>query len=252
MSSRVRHNTMYFKSASMKVMSAGLGLAACGLSLWTYIQVRRFALPVTCMISILNILISSAGLAVMWSPRKVVATTENRRYIDFITSYSHVIILVPFALAVLSPTYGVPSDVRACRTEMQWEHLFQAKNEAAVKSIQKQFRCCGFNSMRDRAWPFPSRHVNADACERNLGFETYCGPFLKEKVLHAAIVSCFASVLNIILLLLITSVISKLPTQGHPSYLEVNVRSRLLQGNNDDVQETFEEDRRRRAERDNM
>jgi len=191
---------------------------------------------------------------VIWSPRRVDSVVQSSRFMGCITSHSHATILLPFALAVLSTTYALPSDLRGCRTEIRWEHLFRTKNEAVVRSIQTQLHCCGFNSMHDRAWPFPSRNVLASACETTSGFRTYCGPLLKEKVLYVATINGLASASNTVMLLLLTFPTSRLLKQGHscPPGEEDNVRSDLLHGGIDDVRETFEEDQRRRALRDTM
>jgi hypothetical protein len=159
-------------------------------------------LPVCSKISVWNIVISLTGLAVIWSSKWLGTAIQSRppRSKGFMTSYSHVIILLPFALAILSIAYMNQSDLRDCLAEMQWEHLFQKKNEAAIRSIQEQLHCCGFNSMRDRAWPFPSRNIVANTCETTSGYQTFCGPLLKEKVMQAAMSSGFASASNVVLL----------------------------------------------------
>ena len=59
----------------------------------------------------------------------------------------------------------VLSELRACRTEIEWEWLFQSENEVLICSIQSQLHYCSYNSMRDRVWPFLCRDMDAHACD---------------------------------------------------------------------------------------
>jgi hypothetical protein len=49
------------------------------------------------------------------------------------------------------------------------------KDEESIKTIQDAFSCCGFNSPRDMAFPFPenSRH-GANACMERYERDTAC------------------------------------------------------------------------------
>ena len=169
-------------------------------SRWTWIEVQRFSLPVSVSTSILNIIISVLASLVIWSSTRVTAPTKTRFHTNIVKIMSLLFILLPVILATLSLSDGGRPAVRSCLTEARWEHLYQTKNERVVKEIQTQLLCCGYNSIRDRAWPFPARGVDATACERSLGFMTPCGPFLKEKMLVTNVISGFGSVLNFLLL----------------------------------------------------
>ncbi|KIH94025.1 hypothetical protein SPBR_05980 [Sporothrix brasiliensis 5110] len=63
-------------------------------------------------------------------------------------------VLLAVVLAVLFLERTAPSAVRACVVGTAWQHLFATKNAAVVRRIQDALDCCGFNSVRDRAWPF--------------------------------------------------------------------------------------------------
>ncbi|RDW63872.1 hypothetical protein BP5796_10374 [Coleophoma crateriformis] len=63
-------------------------------------------------------------------------------------------------IATLALTYILPPDSLACGLETRWLKLWQTKDARAIRAIQDRFDCCGFNSMKDRAWPFTS----APAC----------------------------------------------------------------------------------------
>ncbi|EXJ61104.1 hypothetical protein A1O7_05257, partial [Cladophialophora yegresii CBS 114405] len=100
----------------------------------------------------------------------------------------------------LSSIYAVPSDLLSCGLERQWSHLFRAKNENAVRTIEQGLRCCGFNSLHDRAWPFPSHDVDVRACERTIGYTSRCvGPWRQQQQVIAGLV-VVASLFNWLLL----------------------------------------------------
>ena len=167
---------------------------------WTSYSTQKMTLPFPLSIPALNVGVSLAGLICIWSSRWFHWPIHDRSYQSCLIRLSYFVLLLPFALAVLSATYLIPSDLRDCRTEMQWERLFRSKNEAAIRSIQNQLHCCGFNSMRDRAWPFPSRNVDARTCERTSGFLANCGPRWGRGVLNVATLSGIASISNVIFL----------------------------------------------------
>lgn len=69
--------------------------------------------------------------------------------------------------------------------ETQWRRFFRAHNQEAIRGIQTALQCCGYNSVRDQAWPFPGQGVDADACVRSLGFHRRCADVWMEEQLTA-------------------------------------------------------------------
>jgi hypothetical protein len=115
----------------------------------------------------------------------------------------------------------------ACRMELRWKHWYQSKNDVAIQAIQNRLHCCGYNSMADRAWPFPSRNSDARACERISGYLTHCGPLWQEKLHTVAVVCIAASLLNV--LLLVSTNLPHLPRNSHATTaLTANELSTLL------------------------
>ena len=93
---------------------------------------------------------------------------QKRWHLLLVVVSFYAVHVLSVVLAVQSSMNGLRQDERLCHTELQWKHWFQAKDER-IRSIQDQLHCCGFNSMVDRAWPFPARGVNADECQRTSG-----------------------------------------------------------------------------------
>ncbi|OAG38000.1 hypothetical protein AYO21_07722 [Fonsecaea monophora] len=130
-----------------------------------------------------------------------IAARARKRTLTFVAPYLRYFLpFLPFALFILSLIYAVPSDLLSCSIESQWVSLFRAKNEDAVRGIENALRCCGFNSLHDRAWPFPSHDVDVTACERTLGYTRRCvDPWRNQEQVAAGLLA-LASLFNWILL----------------------------------------------------
>ncbi|KAL2036372.1 hypothetical protein N7G274_010905 [Stereocaulon virgatum] len=68
----------------------------------------------------------------------------------------------------------VPPSSLKCNLEGRWAWLFSHKNAEMIRRIQDRHQCCGFNSVRDRAWPFPDARHAATACHEAFGRERNC------------------------------------------------------------------------------
>lgn len=106
----------------------------------------------------------------------------------------------PLVLATLSAVYAIRSDLRTCSSETQWAHMFRRKDEPAIRSIQDRLHCCGFNSVHDRAWPFPSRNNDARTCERTQGYVISCAGMWAKHTTNAAVLGGLACLLNALIL----------------------------------------------------
>lgn len=174
-------------------------------------------------------------------------------------------------VVILSLLYIYYHDVTACRLELRWKHWYQSKNDVAVQAIQARLHCCGYNSMADRAWPFPSRNSDARTCERTSGYLTHCGPLWQERLYTVAVVCMAASLLNVLLLVgtnlplfgqinrtrmvLTANELSTLLIDGAPGLsrraepVEEHGETRSLLGSaEDDVRSTWEVDQQRQRD----
>lgn len=66
-------------------------------------------------------------------------------------------------LATLLFSYIPSSDARDCLLSTLWQRIFSSHDAQTIRRIQDAFNCCGFNTVRDRAWPFPNHERRADA-----------------------------------------------------------------------------------------
>ncbi|KAK3698916.1 hypothetical protein LTR37_016703 [Vermiconidia calcicola] len=67
-------------------------------------------------------------------------------------------------LATLAGTHISPPGSLTCALGETWQNLFKRKEVERIKRIQDTFSCCGFNSPRDMAFPFPDANHGSDAC----------------------------------------------------------------------------------------
>lgn len=148
---------------------------------------------------------------------------------------SYIAVVAPVIMAVIAGVYAFSADARMCTSELHWKRWFQYKDEEVIRSIQESFRCCGFNSMRDRAWPFPSRDTDAGACQRTSGFRTHCGPLWEDQLQVTARLCLMASVLLHLLLVSLSHLCFRFFTAQDwfrsyflPEYCSIGSRARSL------------------------
>lgn len=58
--------------------------------------------------------------------------------------------------------------------ESIWQSWFRDKEGAPIRTLQDRLDCCGLRSNVDRAWPFPDKTHNANACLAIYGRTTSC------------------------------------------------------------------------------
>ncbi|KAL2001295.1 hypothetical protein VTN02DRAFT_1937 [Thermoascus thermophilus] len=108
--------------------------------------------------------------------RKSPNEIRSRLFTILLPVLSHLLTLVPTAVATLALTYLVPGDILNCRLENLWQSYYHTKNERAIRGIQYELQCCGLRSVRDRAWPFKdgSRGYGDGECEKRFGYGRSC------------------------------------------------------------------------------
>lgn len=164
--------------------------------------VTRLSLPLPLVLPIANILIILIAQLPLLIPvlRRLPTRVQNGVWV-FLGPYAwYLMSLTPVTVLILAAVYGSRSDMAQCGMASQWSRMFQRKDASAIRAIQDGLRCCGFNSLHDRAWPFPSRGVDAAACERTQGYTNPCADLWQGQESTVAALTILASVLNWILL----------------------------------------------------
>ncbi|TQV96721.1 hypothetical protein V2A60_000635 [Cordyceps javanica] len=93
--------------------------------------------------------------------------------------------IITIVLATLFFSYIPASDARDCLLSTVWQRLFSRHDGESIRRIQDAYNCCGFNTVRDRAWPFPS-HQTARTCEEMYGRSLACNRPLRTAMGQAA------------------------------------------------------------------
>ena len=68
----------------------------------------------------------------------------------------------------------LPPEILTCTLQNQWRTMFSQKQSTKIRRIQDSLKCCGLNSPRDMAWPFPNKKTKAGACEDVLRSHVSC------------------------------------------------------------------------------
>lgn len=72
----------------------------------------------------------------------------------------------------------IPAATQQCLLSTRWQQLWSTKDSSTIRRIQDTFDCCGFNSVKDRAWPFPNKANPQPDCATHLGRTGACvGPW---------------------------------------------------------------------------
>lgn len=82
-----------------------------------------------------------------------------------------------FATVLATTFYSdISSDsAQRCLLSTRWQKLWSDHDSAAVRRIQDTWDCCGFNSIKDRAWPFPHKGSPQPDCATQWGRTIACG-----------------------------------------------------------------------------
>jgi hypothetical protein len=160
----------------------------------------RYSLPFPLALPIINTILSL--VVPFLAPLITTTIAQAKKGIrGLLLSYAwYFTTLIPWILLVVAAMYGTVSDMSRCGMEAQWKQMFQRKEDAGIRAIQDGLRCCGFNSLHDRAWPFPAHDVDVRACERTQGYTNSCANRWQRQESTVAGLTVLASILNWVLL----------------------------------------------------
>jgi hypothetical protein len=170
------------------------------MSSYAYSEVVRLSLPIPQILALFTVLLPITTGASLYSAQRLLrfhATNLGRTRPTL-----YLILLVAFQLiyetvvATLSLTYMAPPSGLNCGLEENWKRLYMNKDGTAIKRIQDRYNCCGFNTVLDRAWPFPRRGVDAQACQARYDRTQSCaGPWRQAEQINAGLLLTVAAVI---------------------------------------------------------
>jgi len=91
-------------------------------------------------------------------------------------------------LATLSGSHIAPVGGLFCPLHDKWTEMRKARNAKAIQAIQDAFNCCGFNGLRDMAYPFPDKTHGDDRCIVMYERDTICVNPWRDMERHVAII----------------------------------------------------------------
>ncbi|KAI8719270.1 hypothetical protein NCS52_00707500 [Fusarium sp. LHS14.1] len=150
-----------------------LSLVLLGIAIGVHVHASSLSLPISPAVSILTILLPVSGFLInmFYSRHGPISSSSSNR----IAKLAPLIIQVLQGLAttilatILFETI-LPSSTLNCMLETQWLHMFRFHDAHGIQSIQDTYDCCGLNTVKDKAYPFPPG--DADRCvkwyERNV------------------------------------------------------------------------------------
>jgi hypothetical protein len=164
---------------------------------YTFSQIRILSLPIPQSFALLAVILPViTGITTRISYGFFRSYNSSPRSILCLVAIFTIQLIYETIIATLAVTYMGSN----CGLEEQWSRLYREKNANAIMRIQNRFKCCGFNTMVDRSWPFPHGRpqdgFGAHQCERMYSRNTSCaGPFRRAERIHAGVFFTVATAL---------------------------------------------------------
>jgi hypothetical protein len=135
----------------------------------------NLGLPISPLLTILVAVLPIVGMVNAYIRPSLLITAQS--------SPSRIQQLLPTALQVLQAVFSVilatllaegvaDTPARRCTLESVWMGLYRAHDGRTIRRIQDALDCCGFNSVRDRAFPFGDRAPST--CAETFGRSAAC------------------------------------------------------------------------------
>ncbi|KHN94413.1 protein-tyrosine phosphatase [Metarhizium album ARSEF 1941] len=154
------------KMNAMALLLACLGvvLALFGVALYEHIYSTTLSLPISPAVTIVTALLPLAAATNMFfHPRLARSDRHPARLLGQALQGGQAILTTVLATILFSNI--LPSAARDCLLSTVWQRLFSGHDAASIRRIQDALNCCGFHTVRDRAWPFPNQHTSQQCAE---------------------------------------------------------------------------------------
>ncbi|KAI6781804.1 uncharacterized protein J7T54_004970 [Emericellopsis cladophorae] len=136
------------------------------------------SLPITPVVTILTAILPLVSFFNAYTYPSVLANTRHRdsRLARLAPTIPQIVqALVTTILATVLFEASVPSQAMSCILENGWMARFRAHDANTIRRVQDMLECCGFNSVKDRAYPFP--RGTPSTCAETYGRTVACrGP----------------------------------------------------------------------------
>ncbi|KAH6608044.1 hypothetical protein Trco_004357 [Trichoderma cornu-damae] len=150
------------------------GIAACSFDSVVHFHSAHLSLPITPFVTILAILLPIISLFNSFIYPSLLHSARNSS--NPLHRLSPTILqtlqgLLTTVLATLLLEDVVPSAAAYCVLENRWMRMFRAHDGESIRLIQDTLNCCGFNTVKDKAYPF---NKDASTCADMFGRNLAC------------------------------------------------------------------------------
>ncbi|KAH7155347.1 hypothetical protein B0J13DRAFT_223766 [Dactylonectria estremocensis] len=150
-----------------------VSVAIIAVAVFVRLHSTSLSLPISSTASILAIVLPIGALFnAYFYPRLARSASTGR-----LAELAPVVLQTLQALATTILATLLFADVPAsqaldCKLDTKWLAMFRAHDAAGIRAIQDAFNCCGLNSVKDRAYPFPG--MGASTCAETYGRTLAC------------------------------------------------------------------------------
>ncbi|TVY78436.1 hypothetical protein LSUE1_G007220 [Lachnellula suecica] len=140
---------------------------------YAYSQIRYLSLPIPQALALFTVVLPIiTGISTQGVSGLIQRSSKSEQYqltipllavLGFQLMYETII-------ATLALTKIIPPSALSCDLNSKWQSLFQTKNIRAISAIQDSLQCCGFNSVKDRSFPFGQ----PSTCAKDYGRSQSC------------------------------------------------------------------------------
>ncbi|KAH7317664.1 hypothetical protein BKA65DRAFT_514929 [Rhexocercosporidium sp. MPI-PUGE-AT-0058] len=178
---------------------------------YAYSQIRFLSLPIPQALALLTVVLPLiTGISAHGTYGLVRRSANNEPYqltIPLIAVIGFQLIYETI-IATLALTHMIPPDALLCGLERKWQQFWSAHDAHAgktIRAIQDALNCCGFNSIKDRSWPF----TNPATCATTFGRTQSCArPWRRAEQINAGLLLLVAVTVFIIKVLSLISLLT--------------------------------------------
>ncbi|KAF4449151.1 hypothetical protein F53441_7547 [Fusarium austroafricanum] len=196
----VGDDTMYqqfdktYKMVYPTILYLTLSLALLIIAIIVHVRSSNLSLAISPTLSIITIILPIFGFLnttvyPRLSHRAKSSSSGVAQLAPLIVQVLQALVITILATRLLER--AMPSEMMECRLDTKWMNMFRAHDASSIRRIQDAFDCCGLNTIRDRAYPFPG--MRPSNCDETYGRRTACrepwaGALQKLSLLDLAVV----------------------------------------------------------------
>ncbi|OIW27795.1 hypothetical protein CONLIGDRAFT_646024 [Coniochaeta ligniaria NRRL 30616] len=171
--------------ASMLLGYAATSLFLLGVAIYEHTNAAALSLPLSPASTISTILLPILSFfnTVYYATRARTAQSSSTRPSQQQLLPPGLQVLQTIITTILGTSFFsnfIPSATRECLLSTRWQKLWTTHDATKIRRIQDAFDCCGLNSVRDRAWPFPNKANPQPGCASQFGRTASCaGPWTR-------------------------------------------------------------------------